>query len=130
DVTRDLEKGRVYIPLEAMDAHGYAMHDLERRRYTKNFREMMRDLVNRTHLLFLEGLPLVEKVDRRLAVDLELFSRGGLAILEKIRAQDYNVLERRPALGKKDRLALLAGAIWRVGLGRPAPRVEAADAWH
>ena len=117
-----------------MAAHSYRAEDLEQRRFTKNFRELMRDLVNRTHMLFLEGLPLVDKVNRRLAVDLELFSRGGLAILEKIRAQDYNVLERRPALQKKDRLKLLARAVWRVWLGRPArgpePRPKAADAWR
>ncbi len=130
DVTRDLEKGRVYIPLEDMAAHGYRMEDLEQRRFNKNFRELMRDLVNRAHLLFLEGLPLVERVDRRLAVDLELFSRGGLAILEKIRGQDYNVLERRPALEARDRLVLLARAVWRVGIWRAAPAAEAADAWR
>jgi squalene synthase HpnC len=130
DVTRDLEKGRVYIPLEDMAAHGYRLEDLEQRRFNNNFRELMRDLVNRTHLLFLEGLPLVERVDRRLAVDLELFSRGGLAILEKIRAQQYNVLERRPALGARDRLVLLARAVWRVGLGRAPLKAEAADAWR
>src|SRR5262249_46236527 len=100
------------------DAHGYAMQDLEQRRYTRNFREMMRDLVNRTHLLLLEGLPLIEKVDRRLAVDLELFSRGGLAILEKIRAQEYNVLERRPAPGEKGRAGVAGGV--RLG-GGPGP---------
>lgn len=119
DVVRDLEKGRVYIPLDDMAAHGYRPEDLEQRRFNKNFRELMRDLVNRAHLLFLAGLPLVDQVGRRLAIDLELFSRGGLAILEKIRAQDYNVLASRPALGKKDRLRLLAGALWRAGLGRP-----------
>ena len=130
DVTRDLEKGRVYIPLEDLAAHGYRPEDLERRRFNKNFRELMRELVNRTHMLFLEGLPLVERVDRRLAVDLELFSRGGLAILEKIRGQDYNVLERRPALGTRDRLVLLARAVWRAGIRRAAPAAEAADAWR
>jgi squalene synthase HpnC len=111
DVARDLSKGRVYIPQEDMAAHGYRLDDLEQRRYNKNFRELMKDLVNRAHMLFLKGLPLVRRVDRRLAVDLELFSRGGLAILEKIRAQDYNVLAGRPALGKWDRLALLARAL-------------------
>ena len=121
DVTRDLDRGRVYIPLEDMAAHGYRLEDLEQRRYNKNFRALMQELVTRAHMLFLEGLPLVDMVERRLAVDLELFSRGGLAILQKIRGQDYNVLERRPILGARDRLALLARAVWRVGIGRAAP---------
>ncbi len=123
DVARDLAKGRVYIPLEDMAAHGYRLEDLELLRFNKNCRELMRDLVNRAHLLFLAGLPLADQVDRRLAVDIELFSRGGLAILEKIRAQDYNVLARRPVLNGRDRLGLLARAAWRLvagGTGIPA----------
>ncbi len=110
DVARDFERGRVYIPLEDMAAHGYRLEDLERRRVNRNFRRLMQELVNRAHLLFLDGLPLAETVDRRLAADIQLFSRGGLAILEKIRAQDYNVLERRPVLSRMDRLLLLARA--------------------
>ena len=31
-------------------------------------------------------------VDRRLAIDLDLFSRGGMRVLEKIEQQDYDVL--------------------------------------
>lgn len=115
DVARDLEKGRVYIPIEDMSAHGYRLEELEQRRYNSRFRGLMRDLVNRTHLLFLDGLPLIDQVGRRLAIDLELFSLGGLAVLRKIRALDYNVLEQRPALSARDRLALLARAIWRAG---------------
>jgi squalene synthase HpnC len=129
DVTRDLEKGRVYLPREVMAAHGYRPEDLEQRRYSQNFREVMRDVVNRAHLLFLEGWPLVDKVDRRLAVDLELFSRGGLAVLEKIRAQDYNVLARRPVIGKRERLSLLVQAVWRACRARSTrPAAEEADA--
>ncbi len=134
DVVRDLEKGRIYIPIEVMLAHGYRLEDLEQRRFNKNFRDTMRDLVDRAHMLFLQGLPLAEKVDRRLAVDLELFSRGGMAILEKIRALDYNVLAQRPALSARDRFALLARAVWRAGFGRqaasPSRSPEATDAYR
>jgi len=128
DVARDLEMGRVYIPLADLTAHGYRFEDLEQRRYNRNYRELMQDLVNRAHMLFLQGLPLVERVDRRLSADLELFSQGGLAILQKIRALDYNVLRERPALGKWDRLGLLARAVWRAGFGRPAGAGETAHA--
>ncbi len=130
DVARDLANGRVYIPAEDMLAHGYRPEDLEQRRFNKNFRELMRDLVNRAHVLFLEGLPLVERVDRRLAVDLELFSRGGLAILEKIRTLDYNVLASRPVISKWERAGLLARAVWRAGFGRPAGKAETAHVWR
>ena len=128
DVARDHDMGRVYIPLADMTAHGYRPEDLEQRRCNRNYRELMQDLVNRAHMLFLQGLPLVDRVDRRLAVDLELFSQGGLAILQKIRALDYNVLRTRPTLSKWDRLGLLARAVWRAGFGRPARAAETAHA--
>ncbi len=70
--------------------------------------------------LFLKGLPLAGQVDRRLAIDLELFSRGGLKILEKIEQQDYDVLRARPAISKAERVALLLSAVSRRAFSRAA----------
>ena len=72
----------------------------------------MRDAIEVARKLFLEGLPLVKTVDRRLGFDLELFSRGGMRVLEKIEQQDYNVLARRPAISKFERVQLLVGSLW------------------
>jgi phytoene/squalene synthetase len=55
-------------------------------------------------------------VDRRLALDLDLFSRGGLRVLDKIAEQDYDVLSRRPAISKAERVRLLLGAVLRTAL--------------
>ena len=52
-------------------------------------------------------------VDRRLAFDLDLFSRGGLQILDKIEQQDFNVLLARPHVSKIDRLGVVAHALVR-----------------
>ena len=60
------------------------------------------------------GLPLARMVNRRLSVDLELFSRGGMCILDKIEKQDYDVLSRRPSISKVERVRLLLGALVRV----------------
>jgi phytoene/squalene synthetase len=53
-------------------------------------------------------------VPRGVAVDVELFSRGGMAILDRIERQSYDVLSRRPSLSK----ATKAGLIGRALLGR------------
>ncbi len=90
----DLLKDRVYIPLDVMERHGYTVEDLFARRFTPAFREVMREIVEQARELFLEGLPLVGMVDRRLALDLDLFSRGGLRVLDKIERQGYDVLAR------------------------------------
>jgi len=120
DVSIDLEKDRVYIPLEVLDRHGYSITELRERRPAPAFRHVMQEVVDRARELFVLGLPLVEMVSPRLAVDLDLFSRGGLRILEKIKEQNYDVLARRPAISKTDRVKLLLGSLVRLALSRAA----------
>ena len=116
DVAVDLEKDRVYIPLEVLARHGYSIEDLYSRRMTPAFREVMREIVARARELFVEGLPLSSMVDRRLALDIDLFSRGGLRVLDKIAGQDYDVLSRRPAISKAERVWLILGSLVRSAL--------------
>ena len=118
DVRRDFEdRDRVYLPREAMERHGYSYaalaEDIRAGRARPAFRAMLEDLTARARKLFEEGAPLADQVDRRLAIDLELFSRGGLAVLDKIRAQGYDVLGERPKVGKLDRVRILASAVGR-----------------
>jgi squalene synthase HpnC len=120
DVTVDLLKDRVYIPLDIMARHGYAIDDLYARRFTPGFREVMREIVDRARDLFERGLPLTGKVDRRLALDIDLFSRGGMRVLEKIKQQGYDVLGARPAISKPERVRLLLGSLARVAFSRAA----------
>jgi squalene synthase HpnC len=120
DVTVDWEKDRVYIPLDVLERNGSSVEDIAARRATPGFVAAMREVVRRAHELFLEGLPLAGLVDRRLAVDIELFSRGGMRVLEKIEAQNYDVLSRRPSISKTERVWLLLGTLARAALSRAA----------
>ena len=114
DVTVDLAKDRVYIPLDVMERHGYTLEELFARRFTPAFAGVMREIVARAGELFREGLPLAGMVDRRLAIDLDLFSRGGMRVLEKIAQQGYDVLGARPAISKIERAGLLLASVARV----------------
>ena len=120
DVTVDLLKDRVYIPLDVMARHGYAIEDLFARRFTPAFRDVMREIVAVARGLFQQGLPLPRMVDRRLALDIDLFSRGGLRVLDKIEQQGYDVLRARPAISKTERVALLVQSLARVAFLRAA----------
>jgi squalene synthase HpnC len=114
DVTVDLQKDRVYLPLDLLDRHGYAVDDLFAHRYTPAFRSLMVEAVDVADDLFRRGLPLIGMVDRRLALDLDLFSRGGMQILQKIRQNDYNVLQSRPYISKPERLGILIKCLRRL----------------
>ena len=120
DVMVDWEKGRVYLPLDVLARHGSSVEDIANRHAGSGFAAAMREAVDRARTLFLEGLPLARMVDRRLAVDIELFSRGGVRILDKIETQNYDVLRRRPSISKTDRVWILLGTLARAAFPRAA----------
>lgn len=113
DVARDFAIGRVYLPLEDLERFGCTEADIAARRSTPAFAEMMRFEVERTRELFHQGWPLIERMPADLRGDVELFLRGGLAILSKIEACGYDVLTRRPDLAKWEKGTLLARVLWR-----------------
>jgi len=110
DVSVDYEKGRIYLPLEDLRRFGVSEQDIAAKHNTPAFREMMKFEVERARDWFRQGLPLVGKVNHELAVDLELFTRGGQEILRAIEKQGYAVLGNRPAISKPRKLALVARA--------------------
>jgi squalene synthase HpnC len=110
DVSLDYAKGRIYLPIESLRRFGVSEEDIASNRNTQAFREMMRIEVERARQWFHRGLPLVEKVDQELAIDLELFTRGGQEILNSIERQNFAVLGRRPAISKPRKLVLVARA--------------------
>jgi squalene synthase HpnC len=114
DVTVDLLKDRVYLPLDLFAQHGYTLEDLFARKFDDRFRSLMLDAVAVADKLFSQGLPLLGIVNRRLALDLELFSRGGMKVLDKIRLQNYNVLQSRPYISKAERVTLMLRCLPRL----------------
>ncbi len=110
DVTVDFQKERLYLPLEDLRRFGVTVENIAARRCTPQFIEMMKFEVERARDWFRRGLPLIKMVGRELAVDLELFSRGGQEILTAIERQGYDVLKQRPVISKPRKLLLVARA--------------------
>src|SRR5271157_599175 len=111
DVSRDLEKGRIYIPLDRAMAHGVTESDIVGKKFSERYASLMKELIARTRELFEEGLPLSKMVQGKLSVDLEMFSRGGLAVLDAIETMGYDTLNRRPKVSKGKQVRLLGRAI-------------------
>jgi squalene synthase HpnC len=111
DVRVDYAKGRIYLPLDDMQRFRVDESMIADGRCTSQFRELMRFEVGLARRMFHAGLPLIGMVDRELAVDLDLFSRGGLAILDAIERQGGDVLRARPSVSKSRKAALLLRAL-------------------
>ena len=118
DVTADFAKGRIYLPLEDLRRFGVTEGTIGDGQNTAAFRELLEFEVERAREWFAQGMPLIAKVDGALALDIELFSRGGQEILNAIERQHYAVLGRRPAISKARKLALVARAALGKLLGK------------
>ena len=118
DVRRDYTMDRIYIPLEDMERFGYAEEELAGNVANNAFRNLLRFEVARAQDLFERGLPLVDRLHGRVKLDIALFSKGGMRVLEAIRERDYDVLSKRPTVPAPRKLWLAATTGARLALGR------------
>jgi len=111
DVSRDLDIGRIYIPLDRAAAHGLGEQDIVGRKFDHRYESLMKELIEYTRGLFEKGMPLAKRVEGKLSVDLEMFSRGGSAVLDAIEAMGYDTLHQRPEVSKVKQVGLLGRAL-------------------
>lgn len=110
DVRRDMvDRDRIYIPQRDMDHWGVSQDQIRRGVCDENYRNLIRFEVERTEMMFASGDALPPMLEGRHQRQIALFSRGGRAILETIRRQNYDTLTHRPALTR--------WAKWRLALG-------------
>ncbi len=118
DIARDSKIGRCYIPMETASKFGVNPRRLEN---TPAFRNMLRELVADARSRLLAGSPLIGAVPRSVRVDIALFQRGGLAVLDAIEKCGYNVLKRRPVVSKGTKVRLLLKTWFAGFFDRPTP---------
>jgi squalene synthase HpnC len=133
DVREDWARGRVYLPQKDMAFFHVSDANIAEGIASPEFRALMHCEVNYARELFEQGLPLIGMVNRDLALDLDLFSRGGLEILRAIEQRDYDVLSARPAISKATKASLALRAVSAkllpfLKLGTRSRRAQTADA--
>ena len=114
DLERDWLKGRLYLPLEILRAAGADERDLDSRRLTPAWRTALHEVSNRTRRLFVDGRPVADGVKGRLKWELRATWLGGMRILDRLEATDFDVFRRRPTLGVVDAAAIVGRVlVWR-----------------
>ena len=111
DVREDYARGRIYLPQEAMRGADVDESTIANGQATPAFRALLQDQVAYTQAMFVRGAKLIGMVDRELAVDLDLFTRGGMEILRAIEVRQYDVLSARPTISKARKAMLLLHAL-------------------
>ena len=112
DIIRDLPKGRIYLPQDDMDRFGVTEKQILTRQFTPEFAQLMKFEVERTKTLFTEGAALSKVVSKRVRLDIEMFSRGGMEVLRIIEQQGYDTLTTRPTISKSRQAQLLIGRLF------------------
>lgn len=111
DVGIDWQKGRVYLPQEDLLRFGVSEESIAERRVDAAWQSLMRFEVERARLLLLSGAPLAMRLPGRIGWELRLVVQGGLRILARLDAVNYDMFRRRPILGKRDWLGIVWGAL-------------------
>lgn len=124
DLAVDAARGRIYVPQADLRRFGCRAEDIRQRRLTPALRELVAFEVRRARGMLGEGLRLAALVEKRLAREVKLFAWGGLSILDRIEAADYDVFTERPMLSR----AAKSGLIWRAFAGQDRAVVPSAAA--
>jgi len=111
DVGVDLDKDRIYLPAEDLGRFNVSPERLQSRTASAEFKAIMTFEVDRARAMFHKGKPLCTTVKGRLGLELRATWLGGVTILNRIQANDYDVFANRPAITSADKLRILINAI-------------------
>jgi squalene synthase HpnC len=112
DIEIDLQKGRIYLPLEDLDRFRYTPLDLQTRVEDDRFQALLRFQVDRTRSLFFRGAPLITAAPRSVRRQLAMTWLGGMRILHLIERADFKVLRSRPKLRARHILPIIVGGVF------------------
>jgi squalene synthase HpnC len=102
DVSVDLLKDRIYLPLEDLQKFGLTEKELFEKKEDESYQKLLRFQVDRAQSIFDQGAPLYQSLPFPLWWEIKFTWQGGTAILQKIRELDYKTLTTRPKLSKVD----------------------------
>ena len=108
DIEKDWAKGRVYVPAELSRATGASEADLQARHMTPEWAAAVKVAADRTRALFAEGRGVANGVRGRLRWELRATWLGGVRILDRLEAAQFDIHQSRPTLGFAD----AAGLVW------------------
>ena len=112
DLSVDIPRGRIYLPLDSVAAHQVSETDLLDCSVNPQTTALIAANVAWAQTLMKRGAPLVKNVPGRAGWELRLVVQGGLRIAEKIEQLQFATLQQRPKLHASDGAVMLWRALW------------------
>jgi phytoene synthase len=108
DVAKDHAIARIYLPLDEMTRFGVRAEQIAQADCNDAWRALMKFQVDRARALMLQGAPLGSILSGRIGLEMRMIIAGGLRILDKLEAADYDMFRHRPLLRPFDWVIMLA----------------------
>jgi hydroxysqualene synthase len=116
DISQDIPRGRFYIPEDDCAQLGVTRAELinsvQTKSQSKNATNLIAKQAINTTARMINCSKLVHLIPGRAGWELRFVVQGGLRILDKIKALDYAMLEKRPKLTKLDYLVIGWRTLW------------------
>jgi squalene synthase HpnC len=112
DLSRDIPRGRHYLPEADCAAFGVTRAELQTLQQTPNATKLIAHHTALSRAMMQKGAPLVHRLPGRASWELRLVVQGGLRILDKIEALHHATLQTRPTVTALDAPVLLWRALW------------------
>jgi squalene synthase HpnC len=106
DLAIDWQRGRLYVPAVVWSAAGADPADLDHRMLSPAWKTALRECAEVTRRLFARGRPVCGVFTGRLRYELRGTWLGGVRILDKLEAVDFDVFDRRPTLTTADAMMI------------------------
>lgn len=108
DVKKDYAIGRIYLPQDEMEKFGVTEQHIAEGNANTEWRELMGFQVERARNMMQRGAPLGSILSGRIGLEMRMIIAGGLRILRKLQAVNYDMFERRPVLRWHDWVIMLS----------------------
>jgi phytoene synthase len=95
DVGEDLDRGRIYLPLDEIKAYGYSESELIAKVKNTAFLELVLFQCRRIRGFFLESAHLVPLVDADARLSLSLMREVYITLVNKIEARPFDLFDRQ-----------------------------------
>jgi squalene synthase HpnC len=113
DTLIDYQKGRIYYPQDEIKLFNVTENMFEIKENNEHISALVKHNVERTQNLFDEGKNLLKYLNGRLKIEIKWTIAGGEMILNKIKKNNYNVLNTRPKLSKLNYFSILVQRIFK-----------------
>ena len=108
DVKEDLERDRVYLPMDEMNALGYSLEELKAEVINEPFRQLMKFQVSRARQYFNSGFDLLPFLSPRSRACPAVLGQIYSHILARIEARDFAVFDERISLSRSEKYLVTA----------------------